>query len=56
MDGGFSAFKTNFASGGFEFAYNQTELGWRLAMTDRVVDAWYVNKSPRWLHLSFRSI
>lgn len=40
MDAGYSALKTQFASAGFEFAYNQTELGWRLAMTDRVLDAW----------------
>lgn len=40
MDTGFSNLKTGFASAGFEFTYNQTELGWRLALTDRIIDAW----------------
>jgi len=44
MDTGFSNLKTGFASAGFEFTYNQSELGWRLALTDRIIDAWWVRR------------
>jgi len=40
MEVGYSNFKTGFSQAGYEFTYNQTELGWRVAMTDRVLQTW----------------
>jgi len=40
LDLGFSNFKTNFPMGGYEYTNNQTELGWRIALTERLLELW----------------
>ena len=42
MDVGFSSFKTDFSSPGYEFTYDQEELGWRIRLTRFILDHWRV--------------
>jgi hypothetical protein len=57
MDLGFSNFKTNFPVGGYEYTYNQTELAWRVALTNRLITLWEkIIPSENLLSISYEDI